>query len=117
MNTSAQKSSENHPSLSDDIEKAVFVHSLIADHYLFAEIYVKMDQIVDPNNHVHAIDARYCRALADLFCNYNYNNVRSMMKVYFLSTIIFEGGTHATVFAQFPLHKVAKRRLLHCHAR
>lgn len=64
MNTSSQKSSEINPSMFDDIEKTIQVHLLDPDHYLYGDVYARVDQIANQNNPRHYIGAARCCAMA-----------------------------------------------------
>lgn len=107
MITLAQKISQSHSCISDNIGKGDQVHLLSLDYYLYEKIYACMDRIVDPNNSLHNIDGAHCRALAESFGLYRYDYARHMMKVYYSSSLKPEGPTYATA-----MHEVDCMRLL-----
>lgn len=53
--------------MSDDIGRAIQADPSNLYHYLYEEVYVMAEQIVDPNNLLRNIDEARCRAPADSF--------------------------------------------------
>lgn len=87
MNIPTQRCAENHLSMSSDSREANQVQLSNLENYRYKEIYVKLDQTVDPNNLPHYIDKSHCHALAESFCNYNYSYTCSMITVYLFFTV------------------------------
>lgn len=73
--------------MSDDVGKAVRVHSLTLDHYMHEIIYARADQTVDVNNPLHDTDQAHCRALTEYSRNYYYDYEHSLMTVNFSFTV------------------------------
>lgn len=92
MYTLAQKSSEGHLSMSREIRRVVQANPLDLDRHLHEEIYDVVDQLADPNNPLRDIYKAHYRTLDELFRSYNYNSLRSMMTVYFMSACSLEGA-------------------------
>lgn len=61
-----------HPSMSDDIGKALQVSHLNVDHYVHDEIFGNVDQIAELNNTLCDINEAHCRVLAKSYHNYSY---------------------------------------------
>lgn len=68
MTTAVQKNGEGHPSLSDDMEKAVPVYLLNLDYYRHKEIYTRVTHILDLSNPLPHIDKAQCSILTEPFC-------------------------------------------------
>lgn len=78
------------------------------DHYLHQEIYVKVDQIVYPNNRLRDIDEAHCHALAKSVSNYKYGYTVGTRTVYFSSSGNQEGATYMTAVRNVDGMKVLK---------
>lgn len=96
MSASVQSFSKSDPSTSHDIGNAMKEHPLGPAHDHHEKIYTRLDWIVDPNNPLRDINESHCRALAELFHNYNFYYAHGKMMVYFTSTINMEGVIYAT---------------------
>lgn len=98
MKTSTSKSSEGHPSVSDDNEKAMQPHLLNLHDFLHEKLFVKVDQIVIGVHLSETLVKRTAVRWLSLFkSTMPPMRARGMLTEYISSTISPKGATYVAV--------------------
>lgn len=116
MNTSVQKSTKLQASMSDVIGKVVQLHASCLEHYLKAELYARLHQIVDKNNPRLDVDDTHCCVPTDSFWNCNCI-IRAAWRWYACCLSLPSNVGHMQVMCATVTHRVPERQLSHKNAR